>query len=853
MKLSSCQEEALEVLESGANVFLTGQAGTGKSTVLKTWLSKKRESDYAVTASTGIAAMLVGGRTVHSLFRIGTGERSLASLLEERSPYARRTLQSIKILIIDEVSMISADLFEKLERIAAHDRHDRDTPWGGLQVVVVGDMAQLPPVNGEWAFSSPAWKRSRFVPVVLQTQLRTTDVEFAGVLRRIGRGELDEEVCAFLDARVATTQPPYNWVRLMGKRSGVDIWNHARLSEITSRPVYLNAEKYCAQGMEWMLEKIAESMPVPVSIAVAEGAYVMFRKNMPEAGIANGTTGYIEKIDLKHGVLQIRISDLNGNPGPRVVTLERTQYAFPEPDRRPPRAAIHQFSIQLAWAMTIHKCIAPSTLIECNGGLMPAGEAPEEMLIGSEGAELRAQAKVVNPTAPALRVETKRGYTVTVTPDHGLVLGSGEMVEAESIQEGDVLLLDRGDPHKGWGSAHGGGRPLPPPRALIRPSVGKHVIFPTVMSDELAEWMGIIVADGTVYARGVRVAKRHPEMVARWASLTSGLFGVVPTTFVALNAVHAEVNRTSLATWLLRALDGFQPNNKNVPRCVLGASPSEQRSFLRGVFEDGSVHFKRDGLFSHLEWSSSSESLAKNVHILLLRVGVASTLKSVPKNGRPHWRVWIYGADADRFRETIGFISPKKVDKLSTKPASLSSGADRLVDTVVRVTRVWSDSVCWEVPGRHQFTQGGFVGSNCQGATLDRAVVNLGDLWDPGQAYVALSRVRSKEGLAITGWDPRSFLFDPSVATLYDVMERVHARRIAAKRAAGPSSVTGKEETVQDRALHVLGETLAQTGVSVADLRVSARVPAMDGLDGVSRHDGELEPVGGEGVGDTPT
>lgn len=493
LKLSSCQEEALEVLNSSANVFLTGQAGTGKSTVLKRWLASKKLSDYAVTASTGIAALLVGGRTVHSFFRIGTGDKPLKELLEGRSPSTRRALQGIKILVIDEVSMISADLLGKLERVAAHDRHQQDLPWGGLQVVVVGDMAQLPPVNGEWSFTSPAWKASRFVPVVLQTQLRTSDIEFASILRRIGRGELDEEVCAFLDSRVVTQGLPYNWVRLMGKRSQADVWNHDRLMEITRSPVYLKADRYCAPGMEWMLEKIAESMPIPQSIAIAEGAFVMFRWNIPEIGVANGTTGYVEEINLDRGEIQVRLADLSGNPGPAVVTCAKAQFAFPEPDRRPPRAAIHQFPLQLAWAITIHKS---------------------------------------------------------------------------------------------------------------------------------------------------------------------------------------------------------------------------------------------------------------------------------------------------------------------------------------------------------------------QGATLDRAVVNLGDLWDPGQAYVALSRVRTKEGLAITGWSPESFVFDSSVSALYDVMERIHAKRVAAKRAAGPRSDPGEETTIQDRALHVVGETLAKAGIGVADLHITARVPAMDGFDGLPPDDRELEPVRGEGVAD---
>ena len=349
VSLTACQQAALDLLKSGKNVFLTGDAGTGKSTLLDAWKRKLNPKLVAVTASTGVAALLVGGRTVHSFFNIGKGEDDIKDILRNRSNTSRSALaiRSIKTLIIDEVSMIGASIFDKIEAVARHDRNS-DEPWGGLQVVVVGDAGQLPPVNDDWCFMSDAWKRSKFAPALLRTQVRTEDREFAQILRDVRNGDVTDRVRALLKART-NPEPDDSWVRLLARRADVDQWNNRKLHALGTPIQSYTAVK---DGHEGSLKSLESAMPVPMTLQLAEGAYVMFRVNHPEGLWANGTTGYVEKVAAYHVV--IRIADANGKPGDFSIGVQKHSFNIKGWDGSV-LAEIKQLPVQLAWAVTIHK------------------------------------------------------------------------------------------------------------------------------------------------------------------------------------------------------------------------------------------------------------------------------------------------------------------------------------------------------------------------------------------------------------------------------------------------------------------------------------------------------------------
>jgi hypothetical protein len=349
-KPTPCQEEALQVLRSRKNVFLTGAAGVGKSWLLSQFLEELADAKrrYAVTASSGVAAMIVGGRTLHSYMRVGLGEEDIDYLLQERNNQASYEVRQLDVLIIDEISMLSGEFFEKVEALCRHDKRN-DRPWGGIQVVVVGDGGQLPPVSGGWVFATSAWKRSQFVPVMLRTQVRATDQEFANTLTELRSQGLTRRVWDLLE-KAYLEDPEPSWVRLYARRADADTWNMKQLYELTSTPTAYTAIE---EGHPGTIKGIKAAMPVPERLVLAVGAYVMFRVNNPPHWV-NGSTGYVRK--LAPDYIEVEMADVKGKPSGAFLTLRRHEFGWRRFAGEPMRDVVKQFPIQLAWGVTIHRC-----------------------------------------------------------------------------------------------------------------------------------------------------------------------------------------------------------------------------------------------------------------------------------------------------------------------------------------------------------------------------------------------------------------------------------------------------------------------------------------------------------------
>ena len=187
------QKTALDILKSGRNVFLTGQAGSGKTYVINSYIRRLRACGIpvAVTASTGIAATHIGGVTIHSWSGIGIKE-SLSDQdidLIAQKEHVFKNITSAKVLIIDEISMLSAATLDMIDRVCKAVRWDPRS-FGGLQVVLCGDFFQLPPVSSSsdtkrFAFAASAWKQADFAMCYLETQYRQNDVTFSDILNQL--------------------------------------------------------------------------------------------------------------------------------------------------------------------------------------------------------------------------------------------------------------------------------------------------------------------------------------------------------------------------------------------------------------------------------------------------------------------------------------------------------------------------------------------------------------------------------------------------------------------------------------------------------------------------------------------
>jgi ATP-dependent DNA helicase PIF1 len=332
------------------NVFLTGGAGVGKSYLIRRFQRHVDQREFPILASTGAAAVLVGGRTFHSFFGLGILEGGPGATIERasRNRQVVRRIRQVKGLIIDEVSMLAGPVLHVAEVLARRIR-ESDLPWGGMQVVTVGDFAQLPPVErdplkgGGWAFLNPVWGWSGFQRELLETQVRCQDPEYMTILSKIRRGLVDGQVRTYLDERTGPIELDFEGTRLFPRRDQTDQFNDQRLAELAEDLVVIPT---VASGNARAIEALRKQAPIPELLKIKIDALIMLRQNDPMGRWVNGSTGHIRRI-LPN---KLTIELLNG----RVIEIEKGTFSMLDGEGDP-IATLTNFPVNLAWASTIHK------------------------------------------------------------------------------------------------------------------------------------------------------------------------------------------------------------------------------------------------------------------------------------------------------------------------------------------------------------------------------------------------------------------------------------------------------------------------------------------------------------------
>lgn len=349
--LTNCQTKGLDVLERQGNVFLTGAAGTGKSFLLQRYLGGKPSESFPIVASTGAAAVLVGGRTFHSFFGLGIleGGPDTTVVRALRSGKLINRLNRACCVIIDEVSMLSGTTLKTAETVARQARGSSE-PWGGLRIIAVGDFAQLPPVTPDnkgkdWAFFHPVWQESDFQPALLSTVMRTQDIEFLTILNFVREGIVNDTVHEFLNRRMTTSTDHVEGTRLYPHRAQAEAYNLRRLEAI-QHPLRSFKTQYA--GKEKFIEAAKKVVPIPAILLLKERALVMMRKNDITGGLhyVNGSLGYIQ--DIADDSLAIKL--FSGE----AIKVGREKFSYLDGDGIEVVAAWN-FPVTLAWATTIHK------------------------------------------------------------------------------------------------------------------------------------------------------------------------------------------------------------------------------------------------------------------------------------------------------------------------------------------------------------------------------------------------------------------------------------------------------------------------------------------------------------------
>ncbi|KAL2142629.1 hypothetical protein VTI28DRAFT_893 [Corynascus sepedonium] len=305
------------VVDKGQSVFFTGPAGTGKSVLMRAIiqeLKKKHARDperVAVTASTGLAACNIGGMTLHSFAGIGLGKEDTNVLVKKirRNPKAKNRWLKTKVLIIDEVSMVDGELFDKLSQIGRIIRNN-GRPWGGIQLVITGDFFQLPPVpeggkqrESKFAFDAAMWNMSIDHTIGLTEVFRQRDPEFAAMLNEMRLGKIsDETVRSFQELkRPLTFNDGLEVTELFPTRNEVESSNQRRLRALTGKLYRYDA---LDAGDEKVRDRLLANMMAPPTLELKKGAQVMLIKNMDET-LVNGSLGTVVKF-MSQSTFEIR-------------------------------------------------------------------------------------------------------------------------------------------------------------------------------------------------------------------------------------------------------------------------------------------------------------------------------------------------------------------------------------------------------------------------------------------------------------------------------------------------------------------------------------------------------------------
>ncbi|KAB7789900.1 DEAD/DEAH box helicase [Bifidobacterium leontopitheci] len=371
------QSEALAILNAGANVFLTGAPGAGKTYALNEFIRQARAdgADVAVTASTGIAATHVNGQTIHSWSGIGLADVLTTNLLKTIRTRRRRRIQATDVLIIDEVSMMHAWLFDMVDQVCRSVRRD-PRPFGGLQVVLSGDFFQLPPVsvsgrnrdvlpksqefldsrrryadaglNPEgFVTESLVWRELNPAVCYLTEQHRQDDGRLLGVLTDIRNGCVDDGDRDILVTRLGVRPAEGEVaVHLFPVNRQADGLNDMRLERIAGDPHWFHAEQ---AGEATLVERLKRNMLAPEHLMLKEGAAVMALRNDADHQYVNGSLGTVRAFaaDSKGGWPVVEFE--NGN----IVTMKPASWEMMDGDTV--LASVSQVPLRCAWGITIHK------------------------------------------------------------------------------------------------------------------------------------------------------------------------------------------------------------------------------------------------------------------------------------------------------------------------------------------------------------------------------------------------------------------------------------------------------------------------------------------------------------------
>ena len=391
-------QDALNLVKyTRQSIFLTGKAGTGKSTFLRYVCANIRKK-HVVLAPTGIAAINAGGSTLHSFFKLpfypllpddpklSLQRNQIYDFFKYTKPH-RKLLEELELVIIDEISMVRADIIDAVDRILRVYSHNLREPFGGKQLLLVGDVFQLEPVvKGDerdilnrfyptpFFFSARVFSQIELVSIELQKVYRQTDSRFINVLDHIRNNTAAAADLQLLNTRYGapmTGGEDDMYITLATRRDNVDYINEKKLAELPGEPTVFRGE---IRG-----DFPTSSLPTAEELVLKPGAQVIFIKNDYERRWVNGTIGVVNGFDLAEGTLYI-ITDDGRECSVKQDSWRNIRYTYNEEKKQIEEEELGtftQFPVRLAWAITVHKSQGLTfsrAVIDFTGGVFAGGQ-----------------------------------------------------------------------------------------------------------------------------------------------------------------------------------------------------------------------------------------------------------------------------------------------------------------------------------------------------------------------------------------------------------------------------------------------------------------------------------------------
>ena len=715
LALNKTQREAYDSVALGNNVFITGPGGTGKSFLMRTLfdvLPKKLGKTIALTALTGCAALLIHpkAKTLHSWAGVGLGKDPpavLISTIRTKNRRAQSRWISTDILVIDEVSMLTKELFETLDIVGRAIRRNETQPFGGLQMVLVGDFFQLPPIMKSdisgaspptvFVFESPLWKTLSLETFSLTEIVRQKDPIFQTILNEARYGTLSKNSIRTLAKRMNLdySKEEIKPTMLFTRRAEVDDINMSHLKKLTTERKTFKVSTLIVplSGNENMntedpflkkaILKLDSNAPYSPDLTVAVGAQVMLLINMTEMGLVNGSrgvvTGYgpVEKKDdstpIDPTLLVPIVKFKNGLEFP--VAHDKWEVPdFPGVFRK-------QIPLRLAYAVTVHKCIAEDTLLSIpNKGLVEIKDLIPNTLSNNSilyPTHLSIQGIHTSKSIVefykgnienGLCFETSYGYSITTSLKHPLLVFSKSLNTfiwklAPDIQLNDIIVIKSNSQVSGDYIKINS----------ISKKYTKSIKIPSILDEDIAYLIGCLIGDGSINKRSYRVdfisSILDKDIIINCKNILEDKFNIKLELREVNRSKHIMYRFFFHSKCFIDILESIGYNfgksyTKEIPSSILNSPISVQKSVLQGLYDtDGGVSNNT------INFTTTSPKMASQIQNLLLNIGIPSSkhilhneVISSQKSQKTAYRLNISGHSAFKFVNTLGFKSVRKVE-----------------------------------------------------------------------------------------------------------------------------------------------------------------------------------------------